>query len=196
MDLKHSLLEVDKVDKQRFERLNLSDPLAVQGFVKHTSWLCLSCLLFPLQRPVGPVAGRRAVPRHHQQMRHLQQPTPLHPARLQHPQSGGLDLRVATARSCYVCIRSEHRPESITHHSEANLASLLPTTQWHDMYSVRGNGGCCNWKQSPAACLFWGGLQQREPVLCLVHFSLEGLRRRFFFFCSWVIVCLRHLWMH
>lgn len=60
--------------------------------------------IFSAQRSLWPVAGRRAVPRHHKQVRHIQQPAALQPAGLQHPQPGGLDLRLATCARC-ICIR-------------------------------------------------------------------------------------------
>ncbi|XP_061668158.1 nuclear receptor coactivator 7 isoform X2 [Syngnathoides biaculeatus] len=50
------------------------------------------------RRSTGSVAGRRAVPGHHHQMRHLRQPAAVGPPGLQHPQSGGVDLRVARRR--------------------------------------------------------------------------------------------------
>lgn len=131
-------------------------------------------LPLPVQGSAGSVAGCGAVPGHHHQMLYLQQPTTLVPAGLQYPQSGGLDLRVASHAPATSAYAPNTPPKSITHHLEANLARP-PHTHNDTKCSVRGEGECCGRKKSLkslVACasrcfffFFFFYLQACEPVL-------------------------------
>lgn len=138
-------------------------------------------LPLPVQGSAGSVAGCWAVPGHHHQMLYLQQPTTLVPAGLQYPQSGGLDLRVASPAPATSAYAPNTPSKSITHHMDANLA--LPPTHTHQhndaKCSVRGEGECCGRKKSlkslvacASRCFFlFFYLQACGPVLCLTQTS-------------------------
>lgn len=59
------------------------------------------------QRSPGSLARCWAVPRHHHQMLHLQQPASLLAAGLQHPQPGSVDLRVASSAN-FLAVHKRH----------------------------------------------------------------------------------------